>query len=139
GLFIALFYGILDLDTRELRYCRAGHEPPLLMRASGGAEALPGTGLAVGLDEGPLFDELLEEHTVKLGPGDLLALYTDGITEAVNPQGEEFGRDRLVTALQRHVDKPLAEVSRTVDRYVRNFCVLAPRHDDRTLLLIRPR
>lgn len=139
GLFIALFYGIFDLDTHELRYCRAGHEPPLLMRATGAAEALPGTGLAVGLDEGPLFDELLEEHRVTLGPGDLLALYTDGITEAVNPQGEEFGRDRLVTALQRHVDRPLVEVARTVDRYVRNFCVLAPRHDDRTLLLIRPR
>src|SRR5690606_38501087 len=66
GLVIALCYGIFDLDTRELRYCRAGHEPPLLMRASGGAEALPGTGMAVGLDEGPLFDELLEEHSVKL-------------------------------------------------------------------------
>ena len=137
GLFIACFYGILDLDTKVLRYCRAGHEPPLLMRASGGCEALPGVGLAVGLDEGPLFDEMLEEHEVKLESGDLIALYTDGITEAINPQGEEFGRDRLANALQRHVDKPLAEVVRTVDRYVRNFCVLAPRHDDRTLLLIR--
>jgi phosphoserine phosphatase RsbU/P len=139
GLFIALFYGIYDLDTKVLRYCRAGHEPPLLMRAQGEAEALPGVGLAVGLDEGPLFDEMLEEHEVRLHPGDLLALYTDGITEAINPQGEEFSRDRLASALQRHVDKPLAEVVRTVDRYVRNFCVLAPRHDDRTLLLVRPR
>ncbi|HEX2100215.1 MAG TPA: SpoIIE family protein phosphatase, partial [Candidatus Synoicihabitans sp.] len=139
GLFIALFYGVLDLDTRVLRYCRAGHEPPLLMRSSGEAEALPGSGLAVGLDEGPLFDEMLEEHETTVHPGDLLALYTDGITEAVNPQGEEFGRDRLAAALVRHVDKPLAEVARTVDRYVRNFCVLAPRHDDRTLLLVRSR
>jgi serine phosphatase RsbU (regulator of sigma subunit) len=96
-------------------------------------------GLAVGLDEGPLFDEMLEEHEVKLNSGDLLALYTDGITEAINPHGEEFGRDRLVNALQRHIEKPLGEVARTVDRYVRNFCVLAPRHDDRTLLLLRTR
>jgi phosphoserine phosphatase RsbU/P len=139
GLFIACFYGILDLDTRILRYCRAGHEPPLLMRAAGGCESLPGVGLAVGLDEGPLFDEMLEEHEIALRPGDLLALYTDGITEAINPHGEEFGRERLANALQRHVDKPLAEVARTVDRYVRNFCVLAPRHDDRTLLLMRTR
>lgn len=140
GMFIGLFYGVLDLDTHELRYARAGHEPPLLLRGKGGdPELLPGEGLAIGLDEGPIFDELLEERSVQLDPGDLLALYTDGITEAVNPHNEEFTRERLAASLQRNADKPLAEIIRTIDRYVRNFCVLAPRHDDRTLLLIRPR
>lgn len=139
GMFVALFYGILDLDTNRLRYCRAGHEPPLLLRGGGEVETLPGGGLAVGLDDGPLFNEMLEESEIQLHPGDLLALYTDGITEASNPQGEEFGRDRLAASLQRHLERPLPEVVRTVDRYVRNFCVLAPRHDDRTLLLVRAR
>lgn len=139
GMFVALFYGILDLDTQVLRFCRAGHEPPLLLRANGGVELLPGEGLAIGLDDGPLFDEMIEENEIQLEPGDLLALYTDGITEACNPHGEEFNRDRLAASLQRHLDRPLAEIVRTVDRYVRNFCVLAPRHDDRTLLLVRAR
>jgi PAS domain S-box-containing protein len=139
GMFVALFYGIYDMDTRMLTFCRAGHEPPLLLRTGGEIEQLPGAGLAVGLDDGPLFDELLEERQVKLESGDLLALYTDGITEAANPQEEEFGRDRLAASLQRHLDRPLEEVVKTVDRYVRNFCVLAPNHDDRTLLLVRPR
>ena len=139
GMFVALFYGILDLDTKVLRYCRAGHEPPLLLRANGELELLPGEGLAVGLDDGPLFDEMLEEHEIQLGAGDLLALYTDGITEVSNPKGEEFGRDRLAQALERNIDRDLAEIVRTVDRYTRNFCIHAPRHDDTTLLLIRPR
>ncbi|WP_225919500.1 PAS domain S-box protein [Actomonas aquatica] len=138
GMFVALFYGILDLDTKVLRFCRAGHEPPILVRANGEMELLPGEGLAVGLDDGPLFDEMLEEHEVQLGAGDVLALYTDGITEVSNPDGEEFGRDRLAQALERNIDHPLAEIVRTVDRYTRNFCVHAPRHDDTTLLLVRP-
>jgi len=122
-----------------MRFCRAGHEPPLLIHVDGEVEQLPGAGLAVGLDEGPLFDEMLEECEIQLQQGDLIALYTDGITEAVNPTGEEFGRDRLASGLKRNLDRPLSEVVKTIDRYVRNFCVLAPRHDDRTLLLVRAR
>lgn len=140
GMYIGLFYGVLDLDTHEFRYCRAGHEPPLVMRAGMNEPlALEGEGLALGLDAGPLFDSILEERGIALNSGDLLALYTDGITEACNPQDEEFSRERLAATLQRHGERPLAEVIRKVDRYVRNFCVLAPRHDDRTLLLVRPR
>jgi serine phosphatase RsbU (regulator of sigma subunit) len=140
GMFIALLYGILDLDTNVLRFCRAGHEPALLLRRGNSApELLPGDGLAVGLDEGPVFDTLLEEREVALFPGDLVALYTDGITEARNQSGEEFGRDRLAAALQRHDDRPLTEVARTVDRFVRRFAALTPRHDDSTLLLMRVR
>ncbi len=137
GMFVALFYGIIDLDTKVMRFCRAGHEPPILLHANGEVDQLPGAGLAVGLDEGELFDEMLEEHEVQLTEGDLLALYTDGITEATNPEGEEFERVRLATSLERHLDRPLDEVVKTVDRYVRNFCVLEPNHDDRTLLLVR--
>lgn len=137
GMFVALFYGIIDLNTKIMRFCRAGHEPPLLLHPNGEVDQLPGAGLAVGLDEGELFDEMLEEREVQLNEGDLLALYTDGITEATNPQGEEFERVRLATSLERHLDRPLDEVVKTVDRYVRNFCVLEPNHDDRTLLLVR--
>ena len=137
GMFVALFYGILDLNTKKMKFCRAGHEPPILLHPEGEVDQLPGGGLAVGLDEGELFNEILEEHEVQLISGDLLALYTDGITEATNPQGEEFERVRLATCLQRHLDSSLDDVVKKVDRYVRNFCVLAPNHDDRTLLLMR--
>jgi sigma-B regulation protein RsbU (phosphoserine phosphatase) len=111
----------------------------LLRRGASAPELLHGEGMAVGLDEGGVFDELLEERQVTLVEGDLVALYTDGVTEARNPNGEEFTRDRLAGALLRHEDKSLSEMARTVDRFVRRFAALAPRHDDSTLLLFRIR
>ena len=140
GMFISLFYGILDLDTNRLTYVRAGHEPALLLRAGGAPlELLSAGGLALGFDEGPVFDAMLEETTIDLGPGDLLALYTDGITEAANAAGDEFGRDRLVTTLAGQEHTPLPRVVEKLNRYLRQFSALASRNDDRTLLLVRPR
>lgn len=140
GMFISLFYGILDLDTNRLTYVRAGHEPALLLRAGGAPlELLSAGGLALGFDEGPVFDAMLEETTIDLGPGDLLALYTDGITEAANAAGDEFGRDRLVSTLGGQEHTPLPRVVEKLNRYLRQFSALASRNDDRTLLLVRPR
>lgn len=140
GMFISLFYGILDLDTNRLTYVRAGHEPAILLRAGGApAELLSGGGLALGFDEGPVFDAMLEEAVLDLAPGDLLALYTDGITEAANAAGEEFGRDRMVTTFTGQEQTPLPRVVEKLNRYLRQFSALASRNDDRTLLLVRPR
>ncbi len=140
GMFISLFYGILDLDTSRFTYVRAGHEPAILLRAGGGTpELLSGGGLALGFDEGPVFDAMLEETGVDLAHGDLLALYTDGITEAANATGEEFGRDRMVSALAGQEAVPLTRVVEKLNRYLRQFSALASRNDDRTLLLVRPR
>jgi phosphoserine phosphatase RsbU/P len=140
GMFIALFYGILDLDTNVLRYVRAGHEPSLLLRAGKpGVELMGAGGLALGFDAGPVFDAMIEEGEIAMQPGDLLALYTDGITEATNATGDEFGRDRLAETLARNDQTPLPKVVEKLDRYLRQFSALAPRNDDRTLLLIRAR
>jgi phosphoserine phosphatase RsbU/P len=140
GMFISLFYGILDLDTNRLTYVRAGHEPAILLRAGGGApELLSAGGLALGFDEGPVFDAMLEETVMDLAPGDLLALYTDGITEAANALGEEFGRERMISTFIGQENTPLARVVEKLNRYLRQFSALAVRNDDRTLLLIRPR
>ena len=139
-MFISLFDGILDLDTNRLTYVRAGHEPALLIRAGSTApELLASGGLALGFDEGPVFDSMLEETEIDLLPGDLLSLYTDGITEAANASGEEFGRDRLVSALSGQDQIPLPRVVEKLNRYLRQFSALASRHDDRTLLLVRAR
>lgn len=138
GMYITLFYGILNLDTLELRFCRAGHEPAMVLREGGGAPVLLcDGGMALGMAPDELFDATLDEGRVVLGAGDLLALYTDGINEACNVAGEEFGRDRLADVLRRHQREPMAEILRRVDRYIRQFCTLAPRHDDRALLIVR--
>lgn len=140
GMFIALFYGVLDLDTNKLRYVRAGHEAAIVLpKGSAEAKWLEGGGMALGFDKGPIFDELLEECEVELQSGDLLALYTDGITEAADAFGEEFGRQRLADFLATQHEKPLPTMVEALDARLRQFAVLTARTDDRTLLLVRPR
>ncbi len=140
AMFISMVYGILDLDTNVFAFCRAGHEPGLVVRAKDGTvEELCPAGMALGLDPGSLFDECLDEEIVTLRPQDLLVLYTDGITETANPEGEEFGRDRLAAVLSESRHLPLAEIRQQVDRALCTFAFNAPAADDRTLLLVRPR
>lgn len=138
GMYISLFYGVLDLDTRRLRYSRAGHEPPLVVRAHGErTELLEAGGLALGLCPAAIFDETLDTAETVLEPGDLMALYTDGINETCNADGIEFGRDRLATTLARDSRRPLPEIIAMLNRYLRQFSTLSTRTDDRTLLLVR--
>ncbi len=140
SMFISAIYGILDLDTRTLTFCRAGHEPALLVRAgTGEVQEMCPSGMALGLDPGGLFDEGLEEASVVLGPQDLLVLFTDGITETANPEGEEFGRQRLAEVLRESRHLPLTEIRQQVDRALVTFAFNAPAADDRTLLLLRLR
>ena len=140
SMFISATYGILDLDTRTFAFCRAGHEPTLLVRAgTGEVQELCPSGMALGLDPGGLFDEGLEEATVALAPQDLLVLFTDGITETANPEGEEFGRQRLAAVLRESRHLPLPEIRQQVDRALETFAFNAPAADDRTLLLLRLR
>lgn len=140
GMFISMVYGILDLDSNEFRFARAGHEPPLVLRRRlESALTLCPAGLALGLDAGPLFDTCLEEANVPLEPGDLLVLYTDGITETVNATGHEFGRHRLEAVLRGVQDRPMADVREAVNRAIDEFAAVDAVADDRTLLLVRPR
>ena len=95
--FITLFYGVYTPSTGALTYVNAGHNPPLLRRAGGSIERLGGTGIALGMFDGSTYDAV---DTV-VNPGDLLVLYSDGITEAENPAGEPFeeaGLERFIAA-----------------------------------------
>jgi len=95
--FVTFFYALLDAPERQLTYCNAGHNAPVLVRANGSVERLHCGGLVLGLAvEAPY-----EQGTVKLNPGDRLLLFTDGLTEANSIDGEEFGEERLIeTAVQ---------------------------------------
>lgn len=140
SMFISLVYGILDLDARVFTFCRAGHEPPLVLRhGTDETLTLRPDGMAIGLDPGPVFDELLEEASVALHAGDLLVLYTDGITEAASLTGEEFGRGRLVAALRSGEDRRLKLIKMLLNEALENFAPDIAGADDRTLLMVRPR
>jgi sigma-B regulation protein RsbU (phosphoserine phosphatase) len=95
--FVTAFYGVLDATNRTLAYANAGHNPPLLMDAEGKARFDVRGGVPLGMFR----DTRYYEHYLTIPPGELLVLYTDGVTEAENPAGEEYGLERLVEAVSR--------------------------------------
>jgi serine phosphatase RsbU (regulator of sigma subunit) len=141
--FITITYAVVDLEARTLTYARAGHCPLIYMP---GAHARPRhvqilapDGLVLGLqiDNGEMFRRLLEEVTVPLGPGDLFVLFTDGITEAMNPSGEYFGEQRLGAFIQQQAHLPFEELRERILREVGGFVGGAAQQDDMTMLLLK--
>lgn len=131
--FITLTVAELEPDSAELRFINAGHNPGLLVRAGGSVERLEASGMPVGMMPKTRY----REARLTLEPGDLLCLYSDGITEAVNPEDEEFGAGRLVACLREHRSEPLADVAAAVDAAVAEFVRGEPQADDETVVLLR--
>lgn len=132
--YASLFLGIYDDANRRLRYANCGHNPPIVLRADGSAQRLVPTAPVLGLIEA------WECETVEvcLGGGDILALFSDGITEAFSNAGEEFGEARLFELLSRQRDLPLPTLLAEVLAAVRDFSGSGP-EDDKTLVLARGR
>ena len=141
--FITITYAVVDLEARTLTHARAGHCP--LMYLPGPAslsrqvQVITPDGLVLGLkiDDGRRFNDLLEEVTLPLGAGDLFVLYTDGITEAMNGEGDWFGDARLATLLEDHADLPCEELRERILREIAAFVGGAPQQDDMTMLLLK--
>src|SRR5580765_8031011 len=129
--FLTTFYGMLGKDG-ALTYCNAGHNAPMLMSSSG-VRRLETGGVVLGLFDHATFDE----ETVTMAPGDLLVTFSDGVTEALNPAGEEFCDERLIASVHAHRDKPLAQLVDSVLGDVRAFCAGATQSDDITLVMVR--
>ncbi len=134
GMFVSLVYGVLDLERGVYRYVRAGHNPPLLVRAADrSVTPLEPNGIVLGVVANPE----LEEATVELGPGDVLMLYTDGVTEAWNEREEEFGLERLRAVVRESSDLSPEALVETVNEAVHRFVGPLPQADDYTLLVIQ--
>lgn len=131
--FITLFFAELDAAACAVNYVNAGHNPGLVLRAEGAVERLGAGGLPLGL----LADASFRPEALQLAPGDLLCLYSDGITEATSPADEEFGLARLETLLAGLAGRPLAELVAAIDRAVVEFAAGRPQGDDQTLVLLR--
>ncbi|MFM2091205.1 MAG: hypothetical protein RLZZ127_1694, partial [Planctomycetota bacterium] len=134
--FISMCYGVLDPVAGAVTWARAGHPPPLLLRADGALEEVKPRGMVVGMKAGPLFRTTLAEETTAIGPGDLVLLYTDGITEAMSRSREEFGEERLAEILHATaMHGPERLCTEIMDR-VRGFRGGGAPSDDLTLLAL---
>lgn len=136
GFFLSAFYGILDLETGRLIFSNAGHNPPLVYR-SGSGEFLPLS--TDGIVLGVLDQIALEESEVTFSPADLLICYTDGVTEAMNADLEEFGLGRLQEAIAVCADGSATEVLKSIVSAVDLFTGQADQFDDFTLFVVKRR
>jgi sigma-B regulation protein RsbU (phosphoserine phosphatase) len=135
--FVTLFLGAYDPQAHRLTYCSAGHNHPLIVRPGDAAETasiwLEPTGPAIGLVE----EFSYRNAEIALHPGDVLVIYTDGITEAFNARREMFGRERLQTLIRRQAHLSPRELVRAVRREVDVFTGGVPLEDDATLLVLK--
>jgi sigma-B regulation protein RsbU (phosphoserine phosphatase) len=131
--FATLFFSSFDPVKRVLRYVNCGHNPPLLVRASGAVERLHATAPVIGLL--PFWDCVDDQTT--LNPGDLLVIYSDGVTEAGRDSGDEFGEDRLLEAVRRAASQPLDAMLDSINCAVRDWLHGKHQEDDLTVVLLR--
>jgi phosphoserine phosphatase RsbU/P len=129
--FLTSFYGMLTPDG-ALMYCNAGHNAPMVVSSSG-VRRLETGGVVLGLFENAAYDE----ETVRLQPGDLIVSFSDGVSEAMNAQGEEFSDERLIACVNANLGKPPSEVLDALFADVRAFCGDADQSDDVTAVLVR--
>lgn len=134
GLFVTAWMGILEISTGEFIYVNAGHNPPLLRRGNGSFEYLRGR---AGFVLAGIEDMAYQQTEMKLFPGDMLYLYTDGVTEATDIYNELYGDDRLLEYLNRVKDLPLSEILHGIKADIDAFVKGAPQFDDITMLMFQ--
>jgi len=134
SMFVTLFYAILDSRAMTLDYVNAGHNPPLLLKGtSSDVVLLRAKGIALGLTD----DVDLQSVRMDLRPGDVLVLYTDGVTEAINDREEEFGEQRLLSVITENRMLPAGELLEEILAAINTFAGSRPQHDDITLMVLR--
>ena len=134
SMFVTLFYARLDLETGELVYVNAGHNPPLLYRAHDDKlTTLPRTGMALGLFE----DVAFEQREIRLDMGDFVLLYTDGVTEAMDAERRMFGEERLRRFLGDHCRAKTEHMATALEEELTTFTGAAAPSDDITFVIAR--
>ncbi|MBA4397471.1 MAG: serine/threonine protein phosphatase [Syntrophus sp. (in: bacteria)] len=136
AMFVTVFCGIFCIKTGELRYSNAGHNPPILLHASGQADWLP---LPEGVMLGPFEDSRYETRRIALTPGDTLILYTDGVTEAMNAAKEVYSDGKLLSTVMQSESAAAEGIIREIVQSVRDFAGDEPQSDDITMLVLKYR
>ena len=133
GMFVTAVYAVLDMNTNELTYVNAGHNPPLWVKRAGSVERLTRTAIALGVVMG----EPVNQRTIHLEAGDNLLLYTDGLTESFNHEGAFYGEERLLESLLSDQCGSANELLDVVEKFLLDFVQDMPPADDLTMLVLR--
>ena len=134
NMFVTLFYCVLDTKRKTLTYVNAGHNAPFILRkGSGDIITLEAKGIALGVM--PSIE--LEEKELPLRDNDVVVLYTDGVTEAIDNKEEQFGRHRLILATEENRDLPAQELVRRIEQEVVMFSQGQAQFDDLTLMVLK--
>ena len=139
-MFITLVLAIIDTQANTITFSRAGHEPALLGKVNGqqlSVEKLRGSGMALGMVPSDLFEEVIEDQTCSFEKGDMLVLYTDGVTESQNQSNEEFGIDRLCEKLEGALEKSPHLFNSSLMNSLEEFSSISSDRDDLTLLTVK--
>lgn len=136
--YVSMFYAVLDSKRRLLKFARAGHNPAIVF-SSGQSETrlLQTAGIGLGLEKGDIFTKTLVEGELQLSPGDTLVFYTDGFTEAMNRDLEEFGTERFLDLLHRNDNGSAEQLVQHAFDEVRQFAGDHPQHDDMTIVVLK--
>jgi len=134
SMFVTIFCVILDLNTGEMQFANGGHNPPLICSNGGGADFMQ---LPKSFVVGPMPDIEYKSQQMTLEPDDVIFLYTDGVTEAMNPKKELFSEERLKQCLSRSKGKNLQEIIDGVRTEIKDFAQGASQSDDITMLALR--
>jgi sigma-B regulation protein RsbU (phosphoserine phosphatase) len=131
--FITFFFCVLDTKTGELTFANAGHNPPIVMRASGDAEMLQDGGPVLGILPAARYSE----QRISLQKGDMLVLYSDGVTEANDVNQNEYDEERFIEVLKKHRTEPADAIVQAVTNSLAEFAAGAPQADDITLVVAK--
>jgi len=131
--FITFFMCLVDGTSGELVFANAGHNPPLLLRAGGAVQWLEEGGCPLGIIPTMKYDEARE----RLNPGDVLVVFSDGVTDASNPQGDDFGEERLAKVVGDHRRESATAILDAVNHAITDWAAGTPLPDDLTLLVAR--
>ena len=133
GKFVTAYYGVLDWRNGVLIFSNAGHNPPLLLRPDGTTDRLSEGGVALGVLE----DTRYEERPVAVAPGDVIVLYTDGVSEAENESGEQFGEERIERIIRSYPQHTARELMQDVVAAVLDWAGEKGLGDDLTLMIVK--
>jgi len=131
--FVTLFYAELDPESGALSFLNAGHNPPLIVHAAGTVEQLAAGGLPLGIRSNAEY----REGRTQLQLGDVLVIYSDGVTEAASPSGEEFGPTRLYEVVSRNVESSAAGIRDRIESALTKFSQGTQAADDITLVIVK--